>query len=296
MTKTEPHTAEKMPPETALPYAPSSPGETLETVLKAARIADPVIERINGKTYAFVPDGFKLEDISNPDWLPPYIKQGVIVDDAYSLIAYVNRFADERSVIIADLDSLTIGAVLDWHLHNGVAGEAPGWGPLDPMPCKHKAALRLRNSEEFARWSAMEGALHSQMEFAEFLDENSSDIVDPDPAVMIEIARDLEATRGVAFKSGTRLQTGERSFRYETETHVKGDLIVPQRFCLSLPLFFGEPPTEIEASFRFRPNPDGLKLGYVWRRVEHVRQAKFQEIAFRVAEATGLPVFQGRAE
>ncbi|MGY6704914.1 DUF2303 family protein [Roseinatronobacter sp.] len=269
------------------------PGETLETVLKAARIASPVVTLAHGQTVAFVPDDFSLEDISDPHRLPPHIRQAVTVDDADSLIAYINRFSDDRSVIIADLDALSITAVLDWHSQNQVP-EDIGM-TLEAQPCSHKAALKLRNSEEFARWAAMEGVLHSQMEFAEFLDENSADIIDPNPAVMIEIARDLEATQGVAFKSGVRLQTGERSFTYETETHVKSDLVVPQRFTLSFPLFFGESPTEIEASFRFRPQSDGLKLGFVWRRVEYVRQAKFREMAFRVAEATGLPVFQGRA-
>ena len=288
MAKTDTEAGEILP-EIAAPYAP---GETLETVLKAARIADPVIRLEPGRGYAFLPEGFSLQDISDPHRLPPYIKQSVTVDDADSLIGYANRFSDDRSVIIADLDALTIAAVLDWHSQNQVPEDIER--TLEAQPCQHKAALKLRNSEEFARWAAMENKLQSQMEFAEFLDENSSDIVDPDPAVMIEIARDLEATQGVAFKAGTRLQTGERSFRYETETHVKGDLVVPQRFRLALPLFFGEEPTEIEASFRFRPNPDGLKLGFVWRRVEYVRQAKFREIAFRVSEATGLPVFQGR--
>ena len=268
--------------------APVSAGETLETVLKAARIAEPLIRGGHGTAFAFVPDGFKLQDITSP-YHPPHIKQALVVDDADSLIQYCNRFSDERSVIVADLDSLTISAVLDWHSSNSDVSA------LASMPCAHRAALKLRNSEEFARWAAIEGKLHCQMEFAEFLDENSSDIVDPEAAVMIEIARDLEATQGVAFKAGTRLQTGERSFRYETETHVKGDLVVPQRFRLAIPLFFGEEPTEIEASFRFRPNPDGLKLGFVWRRVDYVRQAKFREIAFRISDNTGLPVFQGRA-
>ena len=269
---------------------PSAPGETLEAVPRGARIANPVIQLRPRQTYAFLPDGFSLLDISDPHALPPYIRQRVIVDDANSLITYAKRFQDTRSVIIADLDALSISAVLDWHAHNQDAL----YDDLCPMPADHKAVLKLRNSEESARWAAMENRMHTQMEFAEFLDENSADIIDPNPAVMIEIARDLEATQGVVFKAGTRLQTGERSFRYETETHVKGDLVVPQRFRLSIPLFFGEEPTEIEASFRFRPQPDGLKLGFVWRRVEYVRQAKFREIAFRVAEETGLPVFQGR--
>jgi uncharacterized protein YfdQ (DUF2303 family) len=271
------------------------PGETLEAVLKGVRLADPLLEFDDGRAFAFVPKLFELKDITDPHRLPPSIHQRITVDDAQSLIDYANRFSDSRSVIIADLDGLVIGVALDWHSSNCAGTVLEGYETLAPQPAKHLAALKLRTSEEFARWAGMESKLHDQMTFAEFLDENSSDIVDPDPAVMIEIARDLEATQGVKFKAGTRLQTGERSFSYETETHVKGDLKVPQRFWLAIPLFHGEEPTEIEASFRFRPNPDGLKLGFVWRRVEFVRQAKFREIAHRVAEMTGLPVFHGRA-
>lgn len=293
MAKSDTQTADDILPEIASPY---SPGETLETVLKAARIADPVIAGLQaGEAHVLVPDGFTLKDISDPHRLPPHIKQTVTVDDADSLIQYANRFSDRRSVIIADLDALKIMAALDWHVHNGTGPDCEPWPALDPQPVQHKASLVLRNSEEFARWDGMQGRLHDQMTFAEFLDENASDIVDPEPAVMIEIARDLEATQGVKFKAGTRLQTGERSFSYETETHVREDLVVPQRFTLSIPLFHGEEPTEIECSFRFRPQPDGLKLGFVWRRVEYVRQAKFREIAHRVSENTGLPVFHGRA-
>lgn len=262
------------------------PGAALDAAIRAARLASPIVEGENGRKHAFVPYGFQLQDISDPDRLSPFIKQKVQMDDADSLISYTNRFSDVRTIIIADLDSLQIHSELDWHQSND--------DELAAQPARHVATLKMRNSEEYARWAEMEGKLHTQMAFAEFLDENSSDIVDPDPAVMIEIARDLEATQGVSFKAGTRLQTGERSFRYETETHVKGDLVVPQRFRLSIPLFFGEEPREIEASFRFRPEPDGLKLGFVWRRVEYVRQAEFSAIAYRIAEATGRPVIQGR--
>ena len=272
-------------------HYPTNPRPLFDTVIDAARLASPMVDGPNDTKHVFVPEGYSLVELDDPHAVPPYIQQLIVVDDADSLINYTNRFSDERSVIIADLDATKITVALDWHTSN----EPILYDGLSAQPVTHSAVLKLRHSEEFARWSEIEGKLIDQMAFAEFLDENASDIVDPDPAVMIEIARDLEATQGVAFKAGTRLQTGERSFRYETETHVKGDLVVPQRFRLAIPLFHGEEPTEIEASFRFRPNPDGLKLGFVWRRVEHVRQAQFREIAFRVAEATGRPVYQGRA-
>ena len=279
-----------MSEDTGKPLSSDPRGE-LEVALTAERLAEPVVKTEDGREFAILPPDYRLQDVTSKYRLPPRIIQGVTVDDAQSLITYANRFSDTGSVLIADIDKLAIAAHLDWHMHNDASEDL---GPLAPRACSHRAILQLRESEEFKRWNGMQGELLKQMEFAEFLDENASDIVDPEPSVMIEIARDLEATQGVSFKSSTRLQTGERSLHYETETHTKGDIKVPTQFTLEIPLFAGEEPVPITASFRFRPRPDGLMLGFVWRRVEYRRQAEFQLIANRVSEATGLPVAFGR--
>lgn len=265
------------------------PMAALDVALISAHMAEPIRRTEDGREFAILPGEFKATEITSPHRLPPRIIQRLTTDDAQSLITYANRFSDHRSLLIADIDELAMTAALDWH-----RGNQDTDSPLAPDAVKHKATLQLRESEEFRRWNAMQDHMHDQMVFAEFLDENATDIIDPEPSVMIEIARDLEATQGVVFKANTRLQTGERSLTYETETHTKGDIKVPTRFTLQIPLFDGEEPVDIVASFRFRPRPDGLKLGFVWRRVEYRRQAEFRQIAHRVAEATGLPVMFGR--
>lgn len=270
------------------PVSIESASDALNAAIDAARIAEPKLDAGDGREFAFVPRDWELKDITSLERLPASIHQSITLDNANSLITYANRFSDARSIIIADIDNLAISARLDWHNSN------QGDNELKPQPVKHMAILRLRESEEFKRWNEMQNKMHDQMVFAEFLDENASDIIDPDPADMIEIARELEATQGVAFKAATRLQTGERSIRYETETHVKGELKVPTKFRLSIPIFQGEEPAELEASFRFRPSAEGLKLGFVWRRVEYRRQADFAQIATRVSEETGLPQMFGR--
>lgn len=264
------------------------PESALNAAIRAAALREPVIEGPHGARKLLVPDGFRVEDFRDPHAFPPYAIGKITVDDAESLIRYVNRFQDARSILVADYDHLAVDAVLDYHAANDEDM------PLHPGPGRHVATLALRESEEFKRWAEMEGALHDQMAFAEFLDENANDISDPEPADFIEIARELEATQGVNFKSSTRLQTGERSLVYETETQVRGEMKVPTTFTLAIPLFQGEEPSPIQASFRFRPSPQGLKLGFVWRRVEYRRQAQFSLIAHRVSEATGRPVMFGR--
>jgi len=258
----------------------------LDAGIAAATLNEPKIDHPDGRSHVLIPDGFKLEDVSPPHLLPDHIRQKVTVDDLGSMIQYAKRFADTRSIIIADYDAGTIAAHLDWHGANN-----------DVKACdhvSHSVTLKLRDSEEYKRWNKAEGDLHSQEEFAIFIEENVHDVTDPEPGVLIEICRDLEASQGVAFRSGVRLENGDRTFRYETETKIKSEISVPTEIGLSIPLYNGEPPTDIRAKFRFRPTPQGLMLGFRWHRVEYRRQATFVEMATKAVEETGLPVFYGR--
>lgn len=285
--------ATKIPPQASTSaQAEAHPESALDAAIKAARLASPVIEGPHGARHILVPDGFRLEAAHDPHALPPHIvKTAVVVDQRASLSAYVNRFSDPRSILIADYDTGSIKAVLDWHSDNQ-NGE---YEPLLGMPREHTCTLKLRPSEEFKRWAEMENSFHGQAEFAAFLEENAVDVIDPEPAVLIEISRDLEGTQGVTFKSSTRLENGDRSFVYETETRAKGDIKVPREFVLSIPLYDGEEPVPLRCAFRWRINGGQLQMGFVWRRVEYQRRAHFAQIATAASEETGRPVFFGRA-
>ncbi|WP_244940813.1 MULTISPECIES: DUF2303 family protein [Leisingera] len=256
------------------------------SALKRPHTADRIITGADGRQHAFIPEGFDLKDISDPNRLPEHISQAVILDDRESLTNYVNRFSDGRSILIADYDAGLIRAHLDWHNDNST--------DLQRQHASHTATLKLRNSEEYDRWNKMEGEMHSQESFALFIEENVADISDPDHLVMLEICRDLEATQDVSFKSGIRLENGDRTFVYEDETKVKGDMTVPTEIGLCIPLYQGEEPTDIRAKFRFRPTASGLMLGFRWHRVEYMRQATFAAMAHQTAENTGRPYYFGR--
>lgn len=266
-----------------------SAGETLETVLKAARIADPRHTGPDGSEYLALPEGFKLHELVDERHLAPWPLQRVTVDDRASLSAYANRFSDDRSVIVADYDALTISARLDWHHHN-----------LDPSevrsgPDAHSVTLKLRPSEEFTRWDTFVKAKFVDQEtFARFLEENSTDVLRPDPATLIEIARDFEATVGQTYKTSNRLDNGDRRIVFETDTRATNDVVIPQKITLRIPFYNGEQPSDIEAHFRWRGMGGTVVFALEWHRVEYHRRAHFNAIAFTAAEETGLPVFLGR--
>lgn len=259
----------------------------LDAAIEAARLADPVIEAPHGVRHVALPAGFTLHDISDRFAPPPWIQQRLTVDDRASLTGYANRFSDARSILIADYDQGSIKAALDWHGDN-LEGE------LKAQPGRHSCTLHLRASEEFSRWDKAQGKMMSQADFAAFLEENASDVVSPEPAVLIEISRDLEAVQDVTFKSSTRLESGDRAFVYETETRTRGTVAVPREFTLCIPLYNGEAAVEIRCALRFKVESGGLSLGFEWRRVQYQRQAFFRLIATAAAEETGLPVFYGR--
>ena len=280
-----------MPPPKGTPTMTEptvNPRAALDASIDAARLASPLIALGDGRLRMMAPTGYQIADVTDPERLPAFIDQKIALDDADSLIAYANRFSDPRSILIADQDAGTVRAVLDWHRDNS-EGRAP-----HRQTAAHRATLVLRDSEEFKRWNAMQGDLHDQADFAQFIEENVTDVESPDHSVLLEICRDLEASTGSAFKSGTRLDNGDRSFRYETETRITSDVTVPTEIALSIPLYLGEPPVTLRAKFRFRATPTGLKLGFRWHRVEYQRQATFRAMAFNVAEQTGLALVFGR--
>ena len=260
-----------------------------ETALAAAAAAQhtKVFDTQGGQQKVLLPNGFDLRDVTDPARLATHAEAAIVVDDKQALADYVNRFREPGTALFADVDSSEIVAALDYHLPSDGKDVASG-------ARKHRATLKLRESEEFQRWNAFEGELHDQAEFADFLEENAVDIADPDPATMIEIAREFSATVGAKFDGKVDLSSGDRRFRYETETRVEDTIRVPKQFVVQIPIWCGEEAEPLVAAFRYRVAAGGLKLGFEWRRVEYRRLARFRAIAVAVAEATGAPVFMGR--
>lgn len=265
---------------------------SLDDVLFAAAKSSPTINVGDGRVYAQVPTGMKLVDVTDPDVISDHPATNVKVDDPESLSTYINRFSTVSTVIFADVDKLTVQGIIDYHSASELSSNirsANGYA-------RHNASLVLRKSEEFKRWNEAEGRLMGQAEFAAFLEENIIDVTDPEPTVLLEIARDLEAIKDVNFKSSVSLESGDRKFRYEDETKIKGEIAVPKVFALTFPLFVGDEPVTVEALLRYRITPDGLMLGFQWKRVQYMILERFSEIAAKVSADTDVPLMYGRVD
>lgn len=240
-----------------------------------------------GREFLVLPEGMTREDVTLPNAvaavLPDHITQGVTLQTVDSLVEYVTKFKGADTILFADLDANSITAVIDYH------------GIDQPNHVKHKATLTLRHSVEWLAWMGINKKLMDQLAFARFIEENAADVVAPSGADLLEVCRDIQAVRKADFKKVVRTQSGTERFAYSEETSaVSGDVEVPTKFILNVPVYFNEALTELAAFLRFQLSDGDLSLGVELHRAEHVRQAVFKLIVTAAAERTGQPVVFGK--
>lgn len=226
---------------------------------------------------------------------PERLRGSVEFDEAASFASYVNEFkASPATRLYASLKERRVDAVLN--------DDDPG---LEDAPQgawrDHRAALLVRATPEWARWREHDGAQMSQTEFAEHLEINLADIVQPAAADLVEIARSFTASTDVQFRSAVNLQSGETRFAYDedtraTATNTGGSTIdVPRTFTLLIAPFQGMDKIEVTVRLRYRLQSGRLSLGYLVNLADDVEREAFKAAVEGVAEATGIDALYGRA-
>ena len=150
----------------------------------------------------------------------------------------------------------------------------------------HRVALTLRHTPEYEAWKTGQ-SLTDQTTFARRMQDGELEITDPAPATMLEIAETFHATSESKFKSGRRLQDGRRSFTFEEDTQASagenGDVIIPERFKLAMPIYVGGDTYAIECRLQWQYRPQ-FHIGYTFIRPEVVLDHAFASIVGQVTE------------
>lgn len=234
----------------------------LSEVIDITLAAGQAQELEEGKRYAvIVPPGGGVQVLDNDldDYRTAPRRQAgshrVFDEPSFTGLVEDLRDADAPVRVYADPTKRSIVAVL-----NDAADGAPGWRD-------HRVELALIPTPEWSQWTAKDGQLQGQTDFAEFLEDHLSDVRVPAGAILLEVVLDLQATTGVTFEQGTRLADGQRQFVYREDTTAtagrSGELVVPEEFRLSLNPWQGTTaPIDVVCKLRFRTSADGLKIGY----------------------------------
>jgi uncharacterized protein YfdQ (DUF2303 family) len=204
--------------------------------------------------------------------------------DAQSFITYVNEFGEEAAHIFAEQDRTRITAVLDYHKLSA------------PAYCGHIAKCVLPHSEQWLAWAGIDGKEVPQALFAEFIEENALDIYEPSSATVLEIAKSLSIKSTVEFDSAVNIANGTTQLRWSEKQDGKGrgDIDVPQKIKLGLPVFQGGDLVEVWAFLRTRIKDGKLSFIVKMHRRELIRNEEFTRIVAKVGDGTGITPLFGR--
>ncbi len=245
--------------------------------------------------YLTIPEGHELQslkDLQYPFGVPPErIIATVQLRDAASFCRYYSLFADERSRIFAEPDKQSFAAILDYH---GVgAGDV-----RKPEFLSHKALFQMVLDERWKTWAAKSEKQFNQVDFAEFIEDQATDILDPPGAAVLEVARDLKASISGSFESKVVPKNGSVALRYSETVNGKvgsGSIDVPEFFTLSIPVFYGEEPVTVSARLRYRIAGGQLTFTYKLYRTAWLVDQAFQRAAASISDTLKCDVLMGCA-
>jgi len=245
-----------------------------------SNLIDSIINALSAKKiednadFAVVPEGYSLTDLEQFKDAPRRIKTRIELRSAQSFCDYVIKFAADGASVFCDLKGQTFTAVLDYHVDDST----PAWAG-------HKATYTCPIDSRWKTWTGRNGKQMSQVEFAQFIEDNLPDIVHPAGTDMLTISRNLQAKKKVDFKSDQNLSNGDIQFTYnETTTGTAGQLEIPQEFTLGIPVYEGGAPYEVKARLRYRISEGKLTMWYDLVRPERMEEDAFKETAANIKQ------------
>lgn len=162
-----------------------------------------------------------------------------------------------------------------------------------------RAAYVSTYSPRWARWMGKNRVAMGQADFAQFIEDNALDVIEPDSATMIEVSRSIEARKKVNFASGIRLNNGQSELTYEETiegTAGKGKLAIPEQFTIAIPVFVDGDPWKVTARLRYRINEGKLSLWYDLLRFTDVAEAAVTGMVKQLKETIPCDVYRGVCE
>ena len=228
-----------------------------------------------------------------------------------SLLQHIVVFQKVDSAVFADALSGTLRVIYDYH-----SAELTSFN-------EHKAVFTAKKSRQWERWISRNGNSFNQSEFAEFIEENALDLIDPpartlenvNDAALLDIAKTLnfsiasaskviELARGISINEASKAKShfspssGEMTLEYVSE-HVNASgkkLNVPGLFLIAIPVFEGEHPYRIVVRLRYRLKDGVVSWMFQLYQPEKCLEDAFNEICNQTAEISGLPVYRGTPE
>jgi len=247
----------------------------------------------DGKPFVIVPEGYKAQ-IVDEVFANPNRASGVVKPrDATSFVNYFNRQKRPESLIYASLDPAKILGVIDDHRAYSAEvaqGDGANWRG-------YRVEFAVPASREWKVWTGKDRKALNQLEFAELIEDNLPDIINPDGSTMLSVALNFEASKEGNFVSAARLQDGSTNFVWKEDVNATGNKVaMPAQITLEIPVFENGQPSPVEARIKYRIKDGNLTTWYELVRPHKVLEGAFRAIWSQIEEQTATTILLGSPE
>ena len=250
--------------------------DSLAQLLPKADLFGYVTDELGLQRIALVtrPTGSELIQI-NLDTLREHPSRAVgkyAFGDLESFADYVNRLGSSSTIIWAEFDPqktvLKYTAVLDDH-----SPVAPGWR-------HHTATFEPQRSYEWRTWTESDLVAQTQLEFADFLQDHTNDIVAPDGTAlpsslqMQKMATEFVYHQEHAVSSHVRPSSGGIRLTYiaDPDSATNEVMQVFEKFALGIPVFRDGPAWRVDVRLKYRVASAKVLFTYALQRPDLVYQ------------------------
>lgn len=236
-------------------------------------------------------DSMRLHDLSSYLGNPKHIECDLRFETLDSLVAYVERYVDDRSVAFIKVNNHfgssyapCVMVALDYHL------------PALPQWVKHKATYPATDNDDARMWVVNDNVWLSQADLVDLFEEFGHVASSPSPAELMTLAQQFQVNRKVTVKGNVSQTSDAITYTYEEEDSAKGGTIkFPARLKLNMRLFEESRTYEVEARFRYRLNNDKtISFKYKILRLDELVRNSVNDFANTVRDSaigTMCPVY-----
>lgn len=255
------------------------PETTIATSDLAANLGKPAVLSVSDVPFVVLPPGWTSEDAEKFLPEPRRVKSTITAHEVGGLVSYVNRFKSpstalysgprERPQILARIDDHQPGA---------------------PSHGTHGVVFSCPQTVEWQTWIQSNKKQMGQVDFAEFVERNLRDIVEPNGAELLTATLAFQDSGKAEFKSAVRLQDGRVQYQF-IEKEDAGQLTFPSAMKIGVPVFEGQGERfAVSLRLRYRIKEGALSIWYEMDRPDLVLRAAYGDLIAQVEKETGLAV------
>lgn len=262
--------------------------EAINALLARGAVNAPAVPLPAGGLGIVVPLGYGVKEFPPLSPKLERITAAVTMHDAMSFSAYVNRYKADQTRLFAEPgfvngNQARVVATLDYHLPNA------------PEHCAHSSTYSPRYSDQWKRWITVKDL--TQVEFAEWIEDNRADIQVPEAASLLDIIRTFKASKAVEFDSVVHQPNGDTMLAYSEKTTQKNattTMAMPTELKLGIPVYFRGSRYAVPVLVKYRVGGGRVNFSLKVDRADIIEDTAFAEATAQIAEATGIEVYLGR--